>query len=132
MEISDFTSLISLIFWLILPFLAWRFRLRLSHGPMVAFRAFVLAVVGGSLVWFAQLWIIEWELKHAWDPDGNSELDDPTPENMAKMERWSSDAGRMMAPMFPIPVTFVWAALNFGVFTAATNIRAKLFPPKPG
>lgn len=98
---------------------------------MVAFKAFVLAVVAGSLVWFAQLWIIEWELKHAWDPDGNGQLDDLTPENIEKMDRWAADTGRYVAGYFSIPVTFVWAALNFGVFTAATNIRAKLFPPRP-
>lgn len=116
------------ILWLIVPFLGWRYRRCLGNNGAATFWAFGLTLLVGTVLYIGHIWAVEWELKHAWDPDGNGQLDNPTPEASEAMNAWASDTGRYVAAYFSFPVTFIWAGFIFALFAVATTIRQKLFP----
>ncbi len=113
--------------WLLVPFFGWQFRKKLGTNRSAFISMFLHVLLIGSFLYVLMISATEWELKRAWDPDGNGRLDNPTTETREAMAAWSSDAGRRVAPLFSVPVTFIWICLNFAVFSGLGAIRRKLF-----
>jgi len=119
---------ILIVLWLIVPFLGWRYRSVFGSDVAATFWAFGLTLLIGSIIYVLHIWAAEWELRRAWDPDGNGQLDIPTPEASEAMREWASDTGRYIAAYFSIPVTLLWGGFIFAILAVATGIRQKLFP----
>jgi len=93
---------------------------------------FLLTLLIGSVLYVGHIWAVEWELKREWDPDGNGQLDNPTPETEKAMKTWASDTGRNVAGYFSVPVTFIWVGLNFALFGALAAIGERLMQKRTG
>ena len=120
------TSTIAFLLYAILPLIAWIYwvRYKINKVPFVAL--IFITICAGSLLYICAVWLVAWDLKRVWDPDGNGVLDNPTPEMEMAMKEWASDTGRSFAPIAAVPFTIIWVLLNFVILGAFTGILSAI------
>lgn len=96
---------------------------------------YVLTGILGYVVLLMSVWALDARLEaemNAFDLDGDGGFSgaELTPAAERAMEEWSSDTGRLFAPIFGIPITGIWYTILFAIVFSGEWIFRKCFNRK--